>query len=203
MADEETQHKKLTPIDIHDQQFKRRGRHGYDRLEVDTFLDQIVDDYGDTLDENSDLKNRNLSLDKENQQLKAEIEHYYQQEQKLQAADQIKEQAQQRAQMELDQAKRQKAVLQAEYEHLKRQVTNFRHDWQAKLEQEAANLNDADWQQRLKQHEAQEEGSLVDSNGSDDVNSKLVMQKTAPQEESASSKNGATVVFPDNYAKNN
>ena len=40
MADKET---KLTPMDIHNKEFKHRGRNGYDRYEVDSFLDDVVD----------------------------------------------------------------------------------------------------------------------------------------------------------------
>ena len=46
----------LTPMDIHNKEFKPRGRNGYDRYEVDNFLDEVVDNYGDALDEVVDLK---------------------------------------------------------------------------------------------------------------------------------------------------
>ena len=73
MADKETQ---LTPMDIHNKEFKRRGRNGYDRLEVDSFLDQIVDDYGDTLDQVVDLKNEVVSLNKKLTDLQEKVDDY-------------------------------------------------------------------------------------------------------------------------------
>lgn len=60
-------------MQIHDKEFKRRGRNGYDSYEVDEFLDAIIDDYGDCLDEVVDLKNENLSLKKELDQKDQEL----------------------------------------------------------------------------------------------------------------------------------
>ena len=49
-------------MDIHNKEFKSKGRNGYDRYEVDSFLDEIVDNYGDALDQIVDLKNEVVSL---------------------------------------------------------------------------------------------------------------------------------------------
>ena len=32
-------------MDIHNEEFKKRGLSGYDRREVDSFLDEIIQDY--------------------------------------------------------------------------------------------------------------------------------------------------------------
>ncbi|WP_027406303.1 DivIVA domain-containing protein [Anaerovibrio sp. RM50] len=45
----------LTPVDIHNQDFKISFR-GYDRDEIDDFLDQVVNDYEKLFRENSQLK---------------------------------------------------------------------------------------------------------------------------------------------------
>ena len=45
----------LTPVDIHNQEFKRSFR-GYDIDEIDDFLDQVVNDYEKLFRENSQLK---------------------------------------------------------------------------------------------------------------------------------------------------
>ncbi|ORU00696.1 Cell division initiation protein DivIVA [Anaerovibrio sp. JC8] len=45
----------LTPVDIHNQEFKVSFR-GYDREEIDDFLDQVVNDYEKLFRENSQLK---------------------------------------------------------------------------------------------------------------------------------------------------
>lgn len=57
---------KLTPMDIHNKQFKTKVR-GYDEVQVDKFLDEIIDAYSDALDQITDLQrelaqaNRRLS----------------------------------------------------------------------------------------------------------------------------------------------
>lgn len=58
----------LTPMDIHDHQFKKSFR-GYNENEVDDFLDKIVDDFENLLHENERLKNQIYSNEKE-------LEHY-------------------------------------------------------------------------------------------------------------------------------
>ena len=47
----------LTPMDIHDHQFKKSFR-GYNENEVDDFLDKVVDDFEKLLNENERLKNQ-------------------------------------------------------------------------------------------------------------------------------------------------
>ena len=47
----------LTPMDIHDHQFKKSFR-GYNENEVDDFLDKIVEDFERLLNENERLKNQ-------------------------------------------------------------------------------------------------------------------------------------------------
>ena len=58
----------LTPMDIHDHQFKKSFR-GYNENEVDDFLDKIVEDFEKLLRENERLKNQVYSNEKE-------LEHY-------------------------------------------------------------------------------------------------------------------------------
>ena len=50
----------LTPVDIHNKEFKRSFR-GYNEEEIDDFLDQVTNDYE--------------MLYRENNQLKKELEH--------------------------------------------------------------------------------------------------------------------------------
>ena len=64
---------KLTPMDIYNKKFKKKGRYGYDAQQVDDFLDLVVQKYADALDENSDLKNKNLQLQNKNKDLKHDI----------------------------------------------------------------------------------------------------------------------------------
>lgn len=62
-------HTIITPIAIHDKHFKRTGG-GYNANQVDAFLDALIDDYSDTLDQLIDLKNENYSLKQEIAKLK-------------------------------------------------------------------------------------------------------------------------------------
>ena len=45
----------LTPLDIHNKEFKRSFR-GYNEDEIDDFLDQVVNDYEKLFRENDNLK---------------------------------------------------------------------------------------------------------------------------------------------------
>ena len=54
----------LTPIDIHNKEFKRSFR-GYNEDEIDDFLDQVVNDYEMLYRENRQLKDRLALSEKE------------------------------------------------------------------------------------------------------------------------------------------
>lgn len=54
----------LTPMEIHDHQFKKSFR-GYNENEVDDFLDKVVDDFERLLKENERLKNQLYSTETE------------------------------------------------------------------------------------------------------------------------------------------
>lgn len=98
MADKKTQ---LTPMDIHNKEFKSKGRNGYDRYEVDSFLDEIVDNYGDALDQIVDLKNEVVSLNSKIKDLQAQVDEYNDKKKSInkslisaqQNADEMKERA--------------------------------------------------------------------------------------------------------------
>ena len=57
----------LTPLDIHDKEFKRSFR-GYDEDEIDDFLDRVVNDYEKLFRENDDLKERLARASKDNEE---------------------------------------------------------------------------------------------------------------------------------------
>lgn len=165
---------KLTPIDIHNQEFKKRGRHGYDRYEVDSFLDRIVDDYGDVLDDNSDLRNQVYSLKDKNRQLEQIVQKYQEQESQLSQAHEMMQKAQQQANdliakakseiadkrqqareqanVDSDYEKQQLATIRGDYERLKEQIAQFRNRVQKQLQDEIASLNTEDWQKELDQY---------------------------------------------------
>lgn len=162
-------------MDIHNKEFKRRGRHGYDRYEVDHFLDKIVDDYGDVLDQVVDLKNKEVALNKEKEQLqnevkklKDQVKDYEQSKAEVnevlvsaqKSANQIKNDAQKKADQELaaakqeadtdiNYAKQQREVLLNDYKRLKEEVGGFRTHLQKMLQQQIDNLTDDEWQHAL------------------------------------------------------
>lgn len=165
----------LTPMDIHNKEFKRRGRNGYDRFEVDSFLDQIVDDYGDSLDQIVDLKNERVNLDQEieqmkadNQNLQSKLKQFEEQETEVaeiigsaqKSATQIKKEAQGKAAEIINNAKmqaktdtkfelQQKDTLNSDYNRLKKEIAEFRNNIQKMLQAQIDNLNDDQWQKAL------------------------------------------------------
>ncbi len=89
----------ITPLDIHNKEFKTVLR-GYDRNEVDEYLDFIIKDLEQILKESAELKDNNHAL-KEN------LEHYHNLEQTLhnalvvaqETADEVKASAKREAQL--------------------------------------------------------------------------------------------------------
>lgn len=158
-------------MDIHNKEFKHRGRNGYDRYEVDSFLDNIVDDYGDALDQVVDLKNEVVSLNKKIDNLQVQVDEYNEKKKSLnkslisaqQAADELKEKAEaeaksivenasKQAQTDTDYQRQQKEVISSDYKRLKEQVAEFRNRMQAMLQAEIDNLNDETWQHALDEY---------------------------------------------------
>ena len=174
MANEE-KISQLTPMEIHNKEFKRRGRKGYDRYEVDKFLDQVVDEYGDALDQVVDLKNKQASQDKkieefkeENESLKAQVSELKKREQEVnnalevakKSASDIKQEAEKHAKSIIANAKRQAQgdsefekqqiqTLKADYDRLKKEVGQFRGHLQDMLQKQIDNLSDEEWQHAL------------------------------------------------------
>ena len=72
----------LTPIDIHNKEFKR-GFRGYDEDEIDDFLDQVASDYEMLFRENANLKNEIESLKREINLSKQHLDKYHELETNL------------------------------------------------------------------------------------------------------------------------
>lgn len=160
--------KKLSLIDINKKEFTRRGRKGYDRYEVDAFLDKIVEDYGNVLDENVDLNNSLALANERLNEYKAKAEEYEQKKSDLnqsiisaqEAAKKIKADAQKEADELLNGAKgqvnvdtkyqqQQQNILANDYKRLKQEVAEFRSNIQALLQKQINDLNDSEWQHAL------------------------------------------------------
>lgn len=167
-------------MDIHNKEFKHRGRNGYDRYEVDSFLDEIVDNYGDALDMTVDLRNENANLEKEledakkqNHELQVQMADYKTQKSeveqvlvsaqtsatkiKKEADEQAKEkidQAKEQAKNILDDAKHQKETLASDYERLKAEAGKFRMLLKSILQDQIDSLDDDKWQKALDKYYA-------------------------------------------------
>lgn len=158
----------LTPMDIHNKEFKHRGRSGYDRYEVDSYLDQIVDSYGDALDEVVDLKNQNVTLTEQVHQLEQKLANFEQKRSELnevliyaqKSANELKASAQKEAERIIQEAKKQaetdtnyqrqqQEVIKSDYERLKEEIGSFRNHIQDMLQKQIDSLSDDEWQRAL------------------------------------------------------
>lgn len=183
-------------MDIHNKEFKHRGRNGYDRYEVDSFLDDVVDNYGDALDQVVDLKNEVVSLNKKVEDMQAQVDEYSNMKKSLISAqktvDQLKENAEAEAERILDDAKKeaqtevgyqkqQQEVISNDYKRLKKQIGEFRSHMQAMLQNEINNLNDETWQHALDEYFHTER--FYPGNGAEPIGEEEIANETAIDDE--------------------
>lgn len=183
-------------MDIHNKKFKHRGRNGYDRYEVDSFLDDVVDNYGDALDQVVDLKNEVVSLNKKVEDMQAQVDEYSNMKKSLISAqktvDQLKENAEAEAERILDDAKKeaqtevgyqkqQQEVISNDYKRLKKQIGEFRSHMQAMLQNEINNLNDETWQHALDEYFHTER--FYPGNGAEPIGEEEIANETAIDDE--------------------
>lgn len=168
---------RLTPMNIHEKQFQTKFK-GYDVDEVDSYLDQIVNDYGDVLDENVDLKNKVARLEEQNQLLIDKTKEYDELKETLNrsliAAQKLQEEAEQNSVKIVEDSKKQAqeivekakdnaedldknlkheyATLSEDYELLKKRVTNFRSEIRKQLQNQLEALSDDSWQYELDEY---------------------------------------------------
>ena len=137
----------LTPMEIHDHQFKKSFR-GYNENEVDDFLDRVVDDFERLMRENERLKNQVHSNDKELEQYRklektmndtlmvaqrtadevissARKNADDMKEQAARDCQQIREQARFEAKQQIDSAKIRRDAILAEYDKFVREKNAF------------------------------------------------------------------------------
>ncbi|SEO29201.1 DivIVA domain-containing protein [Propionispora vibrioides] len=127
----------LTPLDIHNQEFKRSFR-GYNEEEVDEFLDRVIKDYEQLYRENIEIKE---SLDR----LNSKLEHFQNMENTLhntlviaqETAEEVKLNAKKetelliketeiKAQKMIEEAMGKVRKMNGEYEELQKQAQIFR-----------------------------------------------------------------------------
>lgn len=142
----------LTPMDIHNKEFKKAFR-GYKEDEVDEFLDKVIADYERLYKENGELKDR-VSIDNER------IESYASMEKSLQntlliaqtTAEDIVANARKKAEMIVKEAEEQgKRIIEdsnnsivkinKDYEELKKEVQVFKTRFKTLLESELEALD--------------------------------------------------------------
>ncbi len=155
----------LTPLDIHNKEFKR-GFRGYSEVEVDSFLDEVVRDFETLLKDNAGLR-------EQVQALSARLDHYRQLENTLQntlivaqeTAEEVKASARKEAelivreaQLEADRmvrlASERVQKLNEVSDNLRRQLQLFRAKMRTMLEAQME-LLEADW--GLEANQGQEE----------------------------------------------
>ena len=167
MADEKKESQRLTPLEIHNKEFKKRGLSGYDRHEVDSFLDQIINDYGDALDQTVDLKNEIVHLQEQVSDLQKQVKQFQQNENATkEAVGNAKIKAEriindatvqannttQQAKIDTDYQRQQFETIKSDYERVKKEASGYRSYIQDLLQKAIENLNDENWQKALDQY---------------------------------------------------
>ncbi|ADL68738.1 MULTISPECIES: DivIVA domain-containing protein [Thermoanaerobacterium] len=137
----------LTPMDIHNKEFKRSFR-GYNENEVDEFLDKVMEDYELLYKENSDLKDRvNILNDKlqnytdiektlNNTLVVAQKSAEDLKQNAKKEADLIIQQAHQEAEKIMQKANQEVVRIRTELENQKRKLNIFKAKFKALLEGE-------------------------------------------------------------------
>lgn len=146
----------ITPMDIHNKEFRTVLR-GYDRNEVDEFLDQVIKDIELLMRENAELKDKSSGLAEK-------LEHYHALEQTLhnalvvaqETAEEVKNAAKREAQLitkeaelkaerMVDEAIAKVRRMTSEVEELRKQAEVFRARLINLLKAQLDMLGDDDW----------------------------------------------------------
>lgn len=146
----------LTPLDIHNKEFSNKWR-GYDEDEVNEFLEQIMKDYENLIEENKSLKN-------ELTQTNAQITHFNSIEETLQksimtaqeAAEDVRrnsmkeskliiKEAEKNADRIVNEALSRARKVSLEVEDLKKQSKVFRNRFKMLIEAQLDLVNAEDW----------------------------------------------------------
>lgn len=146
----------LTPLDIHNKEFRRSFR-GYDEDEVNEFLDQVIKDYEALIRENKDLQNQVKALQER-------LDHFSNIEDTLsktiivaqEAADEVKNNSKKEAQLIIREAEKnadriinealvKSGKIALEIEELKKQASIYRTRFRTLLEAQLELLNTESW----------------------------------------------------------
>lgn len=146
----------LTPMDIHNKEFKRAFR-GYDEDEVNEFLDLVIKDYEAMIRENKELLNQV-------QTLQERVDHFMNIEESLsktiivaqEAADEVKTNSKKEAELIIREAQKnadriineslvKSGKVALEIEELKKQAAVYRTRFRTLLEAQLELLNGESW----------------------------------------------------------
>ncbi|WP_040948455.1 DivIVA domain-containing protein [Gorillibacterium massiliense] len=147
----------LTPLDIHNKEFKRSFR-GYDEDDVNEFLDQVIKDYEAIIRENKEFHNQIATLQER-------LEHFQNIEESLsktiivaqEAADEVKGNSKKEAQLIIREAEKnadriinealvKSGKIALETEELKKQASIFRTRFRTLLEAQLEILQTDSWE---------------------------------------------------------
>ncbi|WP_125707945.1 DivIVA domain-containing protein [Companilactobacillus zhongbaensis] len=182
----------LSPIEIHNKEFDRKFR-GYDREEVDNFLDQVVNDYDLALQQNAQLQ-------KELKQTQSQLKYFTDMKDALNqsilvaqdAADKVKanaekeaqvisEEAQSKARDLLDQSTTKSNQILEDASDKARQVTIQTDDLKSRTSAFRATLQRM-LQQQLDYVESPEWNKMLEQTPTDDLKSRIgASDETAPE----------------------
>ncbi|WP_409341227.1 DivIVA domain-containing protein [Paenibacillus sp. MBLB4367] len=146
----------LTPLDIHNKEFKR-GFRGYDEDEVNEFLDLVIKDYEALIRENKEQQNQLTTLQER-------LDHFSNIEETLsktiivaqEAADEVKSNSKKEAQLIIREAEKnadriinealvKSGKISLEIEELKKQAAIYRTRFRTLLEAQLELLRSDDW----------------------------------------------------------
>ncbi len=148
----------LTPLDIHNKEFKRSLR-GYNEDEVNDFLDRIIKDYETLIRQNKELEERSM-------QMEEQVKHYKLMEDSLgksimlaqETSEELKQNARKEAQLVIREAEKnadrivQDALNKArksalELDEVKKQAAVFRARFRSLLQAQSEMLDALEWDQ--------------------------------------------------------
>ena len=148
----------LTPLDIHNKEFKRSMR-GYNEDEVNDFLDRIIKDYEALIRQNKELEERAAHMEEQ-------IKHFRSMEDSLsksimlaqETAEEVKTNARKEAQLVIREAEKnadrivQDALNKArssavELDEVRRQAAIFRARFRSLMQAQFEMLESADWRE--------------------------------------------------------
>lgn len=147
----------LTPLDIHNKEFKRAAFRGYNEDEVNEFLDRVIKDYEALIRQNKELEERNAQMDEQ-------VKHFKSLEDSLsksimlaqETAEEVKANARKEAQLVIREAEKnadriiQDALNKArktamELDEVKKQAAIFRARFRSLLQAQMEMLESTEW----------------------------------------------------------